>query len=170
MTIPIFTSTPNEAAVERLAHEYSFKEQQQQSDHGFSFTYPDQDRIFRNTLRQQRAAAKLQIIALAKQLDVDPSIAIWMLPGRGKAEAIEAPPAVVLMKDKKPKKRKPLVTAEEVEPPPVMPPIILASLQQPASTTIRDERPIAPESPEEAIRRLKWQAIDIALRKRRGVA
>ena len=169
MPMPIFTATANEALVEKMAHEYSFEEQQQRDDHGHSFTYPDQDRIFRNMLREQRAAAKLQIIALAKQNDVDPKIAIRMLPGHGQAEAIEEPPPVVLVKDKKPKKRKPLVT-EEVVPPPVVPPIILASLQQRANESAHLDPPlIAPETPEQAMRRLNWQTRDLAIRKRRGV-
>ena len=169
LSMPIFTATENEEAVESLAHNYSFKEQQQRFDHGHSFTFPDQDRIFRNKLRRQRTAAKVQIIALAKQYDVDPSIAIWMLPGHGKAEAFEEPPGVVVQKDRKLKKRKALVK-EECKPPPVVPPIILASLQQRANESAHlDPPPIAPESPEEAMRRFNWQTRDLAIRKRRGV-
>lgn len=165
LSMPIFTTTENEQAIESLAHNYSFEEQQQRFDHGHS----DPDRIFRNKLRRQRTAAKVQIIALAKQYDVDPSIAIWMLPGHGKAEAFEEPPAVVVQKDRKLKKRKALVK-EECKPPPVVPPIILASLQQRANDSAHlDPPPIALQSTEEAMRRLNWQTRDLAIRKRRGV-
>ena len=168
---PIFTSTPNEAAVERLAHQQNFKEQQQRFDHGHSFTFPDQDRLFRNKLRRQRAVAKLQIIALAKQRNVDPYIAIRMLRGGGKIEEQEKPPPVVVELRKPPKKRRRLIVLKEHVPPVlVQPPIILASLQRRGTdpvVTYPDAPPIAPETAIEILHRKNWTARDLAIRNRR---
>jgi hypothetical protein len=171
MSIPIFPSTKDEHAVDMMAFKYNFQEDRRRFDHDHSFTVSEQDRAFRNDIQIQRAKAKREIIALAKQRNVDPSIAIWMLRGHGKIEELEKPAPVVVQLRKPPKKRRRLIVLEEHAPPVVeQPPIILASLQRRGTdpvVTYPEAPSIAPETAIEILRRQNWAARDLAIRKRR---
>jgi hypothetical protein len=172
MSISLFPSTKDEHAVDMMAFNYNFQEDRRRFDHDHSITVPEQDRAFRNDIQIQRAKAKREIIALAKQRNVDPSIAIWMLRGHGKIEEQEKPPPVVGQLRKPPKKRRRLSVFEEhVRLVVVQPPIILASLQRRGTdpvVTYPDAPPIAPETAIEILHRENWTARDLAIRNRRN--
>jgi hypothetical protein len=167
-TDPIFHTTKDEHAVDMMAHSCNSDEDRRRFDHDHSFTVPEQDRAFRNGIQLQRAQAKLEIIALAKHRNVDPSTAIWMHRGHGKIEEQEKPPPVVVqLRKAAPKKRKPLIVEKRI-PPVVLPPIVLQSLQRHSETVDIQPPSSKPETSAEIMRRLNWATRDASIRKRRA--